>query len=57
MEANKDENATVSNRDRASAKRELLDTLREGCSSEENLFGPEGVFTKRPRSIRGSNML
>jgi putative transposase len=24
----------------------LLDTLLEGCSSEEDLFGPEGVFTK-----------
>jgi len=46
MEANKDEKATVSNRDRAAAKQELLDTLLEGCSSEEDLFGPEGVFTK-----------
>jgi transposase-like protein len=24
----------------------LLDTLLEGCPSEEDLFGPEGVFTK-----------
>jgi putative transposase len=46
MEANKDDRATVSNRDRAAAKQELLDTLLEGCSSEEDLFGPEGVFTK-----------
>jgi putative transposase len=46
MEANKDEKATVSNRDRAAAKQELLDTLLEGCSSEEDLFGPQGVFTK-----------
>jgi putative transposase len=36
----------VSNRDRAAAKQELLDSLLEGCSSEEDLFGPEGVFTK-----------
>lgn len=46
METIKDEKATVSNRDRAAAKQELLDTLLEGCSSEEDLFGPEGVFTK-----------
>ena len=45
MEANKEEKA-VSNRDRASTRQELLDTLLEGCSSEEDLFGPEGVFTK-----------
>jgi len=46
METSKDEKATTSNRDRAAAKQELLDTLLEGCSSEEDLFGPEGVFTK-----------
>lgn len=46
METSKDEKATVSNRDRASAKQEMLDSLLEGCSSEEDLFGPEGVFTK-----------
>ena len=46
MEASKEEKTTVSNRDRAQAKQELLDTLLEGCSSEEDLFGPEGVFTK-----------
>lgn len=46
MEANKEEKATVSNRDRAAAKQELLDLLLEGASSEEDLFGPEGVFTK-----------
>jgi len=46
METNKDEKATVSNRERAAAKQELLDSLLEGCSSEEDLFGPEGVFTK-----------
>ena len=46
MEASKEEKTAVSNRDRAQAKQELLDTLLEGCSSEEDLFGPEGVFTK-----------
>jgi len=46
MEAIKEERATVSNRDRAAAKQELLDLLLEGTSSEEDLFGPEGVFTK-----------
>ena len=46
MEANKDEKATLSNRDRAAAKQELLDLLLEGSSTEEDLFGPEGVFTK-----------
>jgi putative transposase len=46
MEAIKEEKATVSNRDRAAAKQELLDLLLEGSSTEEDLFGPEGVFTK-----------
>jgi|SRR6478736_3117849 len=46
METSKDEKATTSNRDRAAAKQELLDSLLEGYSSEEDLFGPEGVFTK-----------
>lgn len=45
MEANKEEKP-VSNRDRAAAKQEFIDSLLEGCSSEEDLFGPEGVFTK-----------
>lgn len=46
MEAIKEEKATVSNRDRAAAKQELLDLLLEGSNSEEDLFGPDGVFTK-----------
>ncbi len=46
MEAITEEKSTVSNRDRAAAKQELLDLLLEGSSSEEDLFGPEGVFTK-----------
>src|SRR5215831_14741307 len=46
MESIKEEKTTVSNRDRAAAKQELLDLLLEGSSSEEDLFGPEGVFTK-----------
>lgn len=47
MEVRKEETATsLSNRDRASAKQEFIDSLLEGCSSEEDLFGPEGVFTK-----------
>jgi len=46
MEAIKEEKATVSNRDRAAAKQELLDLLLEGSSSEEDLFGADGVFTK-----------
>lgn len=45
MEANKEEKP-VSNRDRLAAKQEFIDSLLEGCSSEEDLFGPEGVFTK-----------
>ena len=35
-----------SNVDRAIAKRELVDALVKGCSSEDDLFGPEGVFTQ-----------
>jgi putative transposase len=46
MESIKEEKAAVSNRDKAAAKQELLDLLLEGSSSEEDLFGPEGVFTK-----------
>jgi putative transposase len=47
MEARKEETAApLSNRDRASAKQEFIDSVLEGCSSEEDLFGPEGVFTK-----------
>jgi transposase-like protein len=47
MEAKKeDTNEPVTNRDRAVAKQEFIDSLLEGCSSEEDLFGPEGVFTK-----------
>jgi putative transposase len=46
MESIKEEKVAVSNRDRAAAKQELLDLLLEGSSSEEDLFGPEGVFTK-----------
>jgi putative transposase len=45
MEANKEEKP-VSNRDRSAAKQEFIDSLLEGCSSEADLFGPEGVFTK-----------
>ena len=45
MEATKEEKP-VSNRDRAAMKQELLDSLLEGCSTENDLFGPEGVFTK-----------
>ena len=46
MEANKEEKALKSNRDRALAKQEFIDSLLEGCSSEQDLFGPEGAFTK-----------
>lgn len=45
MEATKEEKP-VSNRDRAVLKQQLLDSLLEGCSTEDDLFGPEGVFTK-----------
>lgn len=34
------------NRDRLIAKQEFIDSLVAGASSEEDLFGPEGVFTK-----------
>lgn len=46
MEVDKEEKAVASNRDRAVAKQEFIDSLLQGCSSEEDLFGPEGVFTK-----------
>src|SRR4051794_30179914 len=46
MESQKEEKTLTSNRDRAEAKREFIDSLLEGCTSEDDLFGPEGVFTK-----------
>jgi putative transposase len=48
MEAVKEnkEAPPVTNRDRAVAKQEFIDSLLEGCSTEEDLFGPEGAFTK-----------
>jgi putative transposase len=38
--------AEPTNRDRLIAKQEFIDSLVAGASSEEDLFGPEGVFTK-----------
>src|SRR5690606_34070929 len=38
--------APLSNRERSERKQELLAELLEGCSSEGDLFGPEGVFTR-----------
>jgi len=35
-----------SNMQRAMAKQELIDALVAGCRSEDDLFGPEGVFTQ-----------
>jgi putative transposase len=35
-----------SNVERAMGKRELVDALVAGCRSEDDLFGPEGVFTR-----------
>jgi putative transposase len=47
METDKEEKKTEpTNRDRLIAKQEFIDSLVTGCSSEEDLFGPEGVFTK-----------
>ena len=48
MEAVKEgkEAPPVTNRDRAVAKQEFIDSLVEGCSTEEDLFGPDGAFTK-----------
>jgi hypothetical protein len=47
MEARKEETTQpLSNRDPAVAKQEFIDSLLEGCSSEEDLFDSEGVFTK-----------
>ena len=46
METKKEEKPVLSNRDWALAKQELIDSLVNGCSSEDDLFGPDGVFTK-----------
>src|SRR5690349_8704235 len=48
MEAVKQDKETPAptNRERALAKQEFIDSLLEGCSSEQDLFGPEGAFTK-----------
>lgn len=36
----------LSNRERAEAKQELLESLVADCKTEGDLFGPDGVFTK-----------
>lgn len=47
METDKEEKtAAPTNRERVLAKQEFIDSLVMGCHSEEDLFGPEGVFTK-----------
>jgi len=47
METNTEEKKTEpTNRDRLIAKQEFIDSLVAGASSEEDLFGPDGVFTK-----------
>lgn len=47
METDKEEKKTEpTNRDRLIAKQEFIDSLVAGASSEEDLFGPDGVFTK-----------
>lgn len=46
METKKETDKKPTNRDVALSKHELLDSLLEGCQSEQDLFGPEGVFTK-----------
>jgi len=51
MEANKEDKTLVSNRDRAAAKQEFIDSLLEGCSTEEDLFGADGVFTKLKSAV------
>jgi putative transposase len=47
METDKeDKTAAPTNRERVLAKQEFIDSLVTGCNSEQDLFGPEGVFTK-----------
>jgi putative transposase len=46
MKRNTEAQTNQSNRDRAAAKAELVDALANGCQSENDLFGPEGVFTQ-----------
>jgi len=41
-----DKKTEPTNRDRLIAKQEFIDSLVAGASSEEDLFGPDGVFTK-----------
>ncbi len=36
----------LSNREIAERKRELIDQLVEGCGTEGDLFGPDGIFTQ-----------
>ena len=46
METKTENNGNASNLDRAIAKQELIDALTQGCHTEDDLFGPEGVFTQ-----------
>ena len=44
--AKEDKKQPASNREIALAKQEFIDSLVSGCTSEEDLFGRDGVFTK-----------
>lgn len=46
QENSKTEKPTLSNRERAELKEELISELVAGCQNEGDLFGPEGVFTR-----------
>ncbi|HEX4340538.1 MAG TPA: hypothetical protein VH062_31735 [Polyangiaceae bacterium] len=45
------------NRDRLIAKQEFIDALVAGASSEKDLFGPEGAFTKLKGAHRAPDAL
>ncbi len=53
MKINSDsENAKkLSNAQKAELRQEWVDELVSGCRTEADLFGPEGVFTKRKGAV------
>jgi putative transposase len=46
METHNETRKRVTNRDQQTTKAELIEALIQGCSTEDDLFGPQGVFTQ-----------
>lgn len=47
-----DEPKKLSNAQKAELKHEWIDELVSGCRTQEDLFGPDGVFTRLKGAVR-----